>query len=103
MTDDGNSVNDLTPKGAMHALTQVALKAGDLQDDLELVRLALLGALQEAKECDMDAEGLSHQCARLLDKLMSMYTDAAAVTKLVRDAGVAFGALVEDHPDGGAA
>lgn len=84
----------------MHALTQVALKAGDLQDDLEFVRLALLGAIQEAKECDLDADGLSHQFARLLDKLMSMHTDAADVTKLVRDAGVAFYALVEDHPDG---
>jgi len=96
MTDDDDIVEHLSPKGAMHALTKVAVGAGRLQDDLELVRLAFVGAISEAVECHMDLDVLPQHFKPMLDRLATMYTDAHDVARLVRDAGVAFYSLVED-------
>jgi hypothetical protein len=101
--DDNDIVEHLTPKAAMTALTRVAVKSERLQHDLDLVRLAFLGAIHEAIECDMEADALPHIFKRMLDKLELMYSEAHDIAKLLRDAGVGLYPLVEDEPEGDAA
>lgn len=95
MTDDDTGA--LTPKGAMDALTRVAIKAEALQSDLELVRLAFVGALHEVIEDNLPPDSLPVHFKCMLDKLMHMYSDAHDVATLVRDAGVALYPLVEEQ------
>ena len=96
MADD-DSVNELTPKAAMRALTQVAVKAETLQGDLELVRLAFVGAIHEASQSNIPGDRLAGHFEPMLDKLVLLHTDTHDIAKLVRDAGVALYSLVEDQ------
>jgi hypothetical protein len=99
VTDNGDVVERLTPKAAMDALTKVAVTSCRLQDDLELVRLALVGTIHEMIEYQMPLDSLPCQFKRTLDKLAAMYGDAHEVAKLVRDAGVGLYPLISEDDD----
>jgi hypothetical protein len=93
----------LTPREAMNALTQAVLKAAALQADLELTRLAIVGATTEAITCKVPLEDLPAFFEPPLGRLMSMYTEAGEVAELARDAGLALHPLVEAQSEGTAA
>jgi hypothetical protein len=100
---DEGSVPPLTPKAGMIALTRGAVDLEALQGDIELTRLALVGALREANDCHVPLEDLPDFCKEPLDHLMSLYTTAGDVANLVRDAGLALLPLVGEHPEGNTA